>query len=61
MLPFLHNTPPYKPHGIKRLCSQPHNTVTAVNTGPTVWVPSFVEDTVPIFKEYLETDSTNIY
>lgn len=30
---FLHHTPPYKPHDIKRSCAQPHNTGTAVNAG----------------------------
>lgn len=49
----LHNTLPYKTHGVQRRFSQPHDTVIAANTGPTVCVPSFVEDTVPIFKKYL--------
>lgn len=50
---FLCNTPPYKIHGVKGLCSQTCTTLTGMNTGPTVWASSFVEDTVLIFKEYL--------
>lgn len=58
MLPC--STSPYKIHGVKGLCLQLHTTVTGVNAGLTVWASCFVEDIVPIFKEYLR-NSFNKY